>query len=146
VRLRPVALAALAALVPACSRDLGPEATYRALVRAVAERDGDAAWALLGSGSQAWLGERARRTAAAGPGVVSPDPRALLLGDASLGVRPPTSIDVARGGTDRTVLRVEVAGAPAVEVSLVREGGRWRVELPRPGGGGGAPASRAGPG
>jgi hypothetical protein len=102
VRLRLALLAALAAaLLPACSRDLGPEATYRALVRAVAERDGDAAWALLAPDSQAWLAERARRAAAAGPGVVTPDPRALLLGDASLGARPPTSIEVVRPGAAR---------------------------------------------
>jgi hypothetical protein len=148
VRLRLALLAALAAAaLPACSRDLGPEATYRTLVRAVAERDADAAWALLAPDSQAWLAERARRAAAAGPGVVTPDPRALLLGHASLGARPPASIEVVRPGADRAVLRVEAPDAPAVEVTLVRDGGRWRVELPRSGAaGGGSPAPRAGPG
>jgi hypothetical protein len=134
VRPRLALLAAIAAaLLPACSRELGPEATYRSLVRAVAERDGDAAWPLLASGTQAWLAERARLAAAVAPGVVSPDPRVLLLGDASLGARPPASIEVARAAADRAVLRVEAPGAPAAEVTLVREGGRWRFDLPRPG-------------
>jgi hypothetical protein len=127
------AAALLVALAPACSRDLGPEATYRALARAVSDRDGDEAWALLSSASQKWLQERARRAAAAVPGVVTPNARQLLVGDAALGARPPTSIEVARHEGDRVILRVQAPGAAPGEVTLVREGGRWRVELPEPG-------------
>ena len=130
--LAAAALAALAAAVPGCAPDPGPEATYRALVRAVAERDADAAWELLSADSRAWLAERARRAAAAAPGVASADPRALLLGDASLGAPPPRVLERVRADGARAALRVEAPGAPPAEVALVREGGRWRVELPRP--------------
>ena len=132
-RLLPAALLALS--LCACTRDPGPDATYRALARAVSERDADAAWALLSEGSHRWLEGQARRAAAAAPGVVAPSARAMLVGDAALGVRPPAAISVTPGsGGERAVLRVEPAGGGAPsEVLVVREAGRWKVELPLPG-------------
>jgi len=128
------ALAALAAsliaFLPACQRDLPPDATYRALVRAAAERDETAAWNLLSSATQKRLEERARVAAAAAPGVVPASARSMLVGDASLGVRPPSSITGVEVGPDRAVLRVEAPDSPTRDVVLVREGGDWRVELP----------------
>jgi hypothetical protein len=128
------ALAALAAsliaFLPACQRDLPPDATYRALVRAAAERDEAAAWNLLSSATQKRLEERAREAAAAAPGVVPASARSMLVGDASLGVRPPSSITGVEAGPDRAVLRVEAPDSPTRDVVLVREGGAWRVELP----------------
>jgi hypothetical protein len=128
------ALAALAAsliaFLPACQRDLPPDATYRALVRAAAERDETAAWNLLSSATQKRLEERAREAAAAAPGVVPASARSMLVGDASLGVRPPSSITGVEAGPDRAVLRVEAPDSPTRDVVLVREGGAWRVELP----------------
>jgi hypothetical protein len=128
------ALAALAAsliaFLPACQRDLPPDATYRALVRAAAERDETAAWNLLSSATQKRLEERAREAAAAAPGVVPASARSMLVGDASLGVRPPSSITGVEVGPDRAVLRVEAPDSPTRDVVLVREGGAWRVELP----------------
>jgi hypothetical protein len=128
------ALAALAAsliaFLPACQRDLPPDATYRALVRAAAERDETAAWNLLSSATQKRLEERARVAAAAAPGVVPASARSMLVGDASLGVRPPSSITGVEVGPDRAVLRVEAPDSPTRDVVLVREGGAWRVELP----------------
>jgi hypothetical protein len=128
-RLPALALALLLA-VPGCQRDLPPDAAYRALVRAMAERDEEAAWDLLSAGTQARLSERARVAAAAAPGVVPPSARALLAGDAPLAVRPPTSIAVVESGPERAVLRVEAPGARPADVVLVRERGGWRVELP----------------
>jgi hypothetical protein len=127
---RALLAAALTALLPACQRDLPPDATYRALVRAVADRDEGAAWALLSSATQERLTARARVAAAAAPGVVPPSARSLLVGDASLAVRPPSSITVVGGSADRAVLRVEAPGAGPADVVLVREGGAWRVDLP----------------
>ncbi len=125
------ALALAVAALPGCqSRDLPPDATYRALVRAVAEKDEGAAWELLSSATRRRLEERARVAAAAAPGVVAPDARSLLVGDAALAVRPPRAITVASAAPDRTVLRVEPPGGPAQDVVLVREGGAWRVDLP----------------
>jgi hypothetical protein len=122
--------ASLVAFLPACQRDLPPDATYRALVRAAAERDETAAWNLLSSATQKRLEERARVAAAAAPGVVPASARSMLVGDASLGVRPPSSITGVDVGPDRAVLRVEAPDSPTRDVVLVREGGAWRVELP----------------
>jgi hypothetical protein len=127
----PFALAvALFTVLPACQRDPPPDATYRALVRAVADRDEAAAWNLLSAATQKRLDDRARVAAAAAPGVVPPSGRAMLVGDASLGVSPPTSITGVGDAPDRTVLRVEAPGSPSRDVVLVREGGAWRVDLP----------------
>jgi len=125
----PLAVALLLA-VPACQRDLPPDAAYRALVKAMAERDEEAAWDLLSAGTQGRLAERARVAAAAAPGVVPPSARAMLAGDAPLAVRPPTSIVVVEAGPDRAVLRVEAPGAKTADVVLVRERGGFRVDLP----------------
>jgi hypothetical protein len=128
-RLPALGLAFLLA-VPGCQRELPPDAAYRALVRAVAERDEDAAWDLLSAGTQGRLAERARLAAAAAPGVVPPSGRAMLAGDAPLAVRPPTSIVVVQTGPERAILRVEAPGSAPADVVLVRERGGWRVELP----------------
>jgi hypothetical protein len=122
--------AALVAALPACQRDLPPDATYRALVRAAADRDEATAWGLLSAATQERLSARARLAAAAAPGVVPPSARAMLVGDASLGVRPPSAITVVGSAPDRAVLRVEAPGAPTGDVVLLREGGAWRVDLP----------------
>jgi hypothetical protein len=127
---RTALAASLVAVLPACQRDLPPDATYRALVRAAADRDEAAAWNLLSSATQRRLEERARVAAAAAPGVVPASARSMLVGDASLAVRPPSSIVAVETGPDRAVLRVEAPDSPARDVVLVREGGVWRVDLP----------------
>ena len=131
-RLRPVAAAlALLAFLPGCpQRDLPPDAAYRALARAMAERDEDAAWALLSTATRAKLEERARAAATAAPGVVAPSARSVLAGDAALSVRPASAITVVEVGPDRALLRVEAPGAPPRNVTLVREDGAFRVDLP----------------
>ncbi|HYQ81521.1 MAG TPA: hypothetical protein VEP68_08470 [Anaeromyxobacteraceae bacterium] len=123
---------ALLLSLAACAREPGPEAAYRSLARAVAERDADKAWSLLSQGSQRRLDALAREAAARAPGVVSPSGRQLLLGDASLSVRPLSRVEVAREEGDRVVLRVEEQGEGPREVTMVREGRGWRLELPPP--------------
>jgi hypothetical protein len=125
-----LALSLALAGAPACQVDRPPDATYRALVRAMAERDEEAAWALLSRATRQRLEERAKVAAAAAPGVVAPSARALLAGDAPLAVRPPRSITVVESGLTRAVLRVEAPGAPPADVVLVREDGAWKVDLP----------------
>ena len=126
-----LAALALLAAFPACQvRDLPPDAAYRALVRAVADRDEAAAWELLSSATQARLVARARTAAAEAPGVVSPEARSLLAGDAALSVLPPRAITVLEAGADRAVLRVEAPAAETRDVVVVRERGGWRIDLP----------------
>lgn len=124
------AWAAVLVAVPACQRDPPPDAAYRALVRAMTDRDEEAAWDLLSDETRGRLAERARVAAAAAPGVVPSDARAMLAGDAPLAVLPPTAIAVVRADGARAVLRVEAPGAAPREVELVRERGGWRVTLP----------------
>ncbi len=121
---------ALLVAVPACQRDLPPDAAYRALVRAMGDRDEEAAWDLLSAETRQRLTERARVAAAAAPGVVPADARVMLAGDAPLAVLPPTAISVLRVDGTRAVLRVEAPGSPPREVELSRERGGWRVTLP----------------
>ncbi len=127
---RFAAFAAAIAILPACQRDLPPDATYRALVRAMADRDEAGAWDLLSAATRARLEEKARIAAAAAPGVVPPRAASLLSGDAPLAVLPPTAITVVQVASDRAVLRVEAPGSPTRDVVLVRERGGWRVDLP----------------
>jgi hypothetical protein len=128
--MRRLATLALAVASTACSRDPGPEAAYRSLVKAVAERDADGAWSLLSRDSQKRLDALAREAAARAPGVVPPSGRPLLLGDAALASRPLELVEVASQEGDHAVLRVKEEGRPPREVSLVRQAGGWRVELP----------------
>lgn len=123
-------LAALVLLLSGCERELPPDATYRALVRAVADGDEEGAWRLLASSTRTRLEERARTAAAAAPGVVVPSARALVAGDARRAVRPPSVITTVRSDASRTVLHVEAPGQAPREVLLLREDGRWRVDLP----------------
>ncbi len=130
--MRRLAPLALALALAACARDPGPEAAYRSLAKAVADRDADKAWSLLSRESQKRLDALAREAAARAPGVIAPGGRQLLLGDAALGSRPLARLEVASQEGDRAVLRVEEAGRPPRDVSMVREGRSWRVEISAP--------------
>jgi len=132
--MRALALVWLLALLSGCAREQEPEAVYRTLVKAVSDRDADQAWPLLSTASQKRLDARAREAAARAPGVVPPSGRALLLGDAGLASPAVKSVEVRSQDAERAVLRVEEEGRPPREVLLVREGRRWRVELPLPDG------------
>lgn len=141
---RPLALlAATLLLAAACAREpAGPEATYRALTRAVAERDEDAAWSLLSRRTQDWLEDRAREASRAAPGVVAAGGRRLLLGDAALAVRAPSVIEKVSDDGSTAVLSVQSPGGAPARVTMVREGGGWRLDLPAPGWTGPAPSAR----
>lgn len=130
--MRRFAALALALAAATCARDPGPEATYRSLAKAVAERDADRAWSLLSRESQKRLDALAREAAARAPGVVPAGGRQLLLGDASLAARPLELVELLSQEGDRAVLRVKEAGRPSRQVTLLRQAGGWRVELPPP--------------
>jgi hypothetical protein len=125
-----LAVAALAAL-PACRRDVGPADRYRAFAAAARDGKADDVWAMLSEQSRAELDRRAKALAArAPPGVLAGAGRELVLGDLSALARRPTSVVVVRESREAAVVAVEVEGQPAREVTLVREGGVWRVVVP----------------
>ncbi len=125
-----LAAAALAAL-PACRREAGPADRYRAFAAAARDGKADEVWGMLSERSRAELDRRAKDLAArAPPGVLAASGRGVVLGDLAAATPPPTSIVVVRESRDAAVLAVEVEGGPAREVTLVREGGVWRVVVP----------------
>lgn len=130
---RPLALLALAALLalPACRRDVGPADRYRAFAAAARAGKAEEVWAMLSEASRAELDRRAGDLAAkAPPGVLARSGRALVLGDLSALAPRASAVVVVRESRDQAVLAVEVEGGPAREVTLVREGGVWRVVVP----------------
>lgn len=130
---RALALLAAAALavLPACRRETGPADAYRAFAAAARDGKADEVWAMLSDRSRAELDRREKALAAATPGgVLAASGRATVLGDLSSAAPPPTSVVVVRESRDAAVLSVETEGRPAREVTLVRQGGVWRVDVP----------------
>jgi hypothetical protein len=124
-------LAAALAVLPACRRDVGPAERYRAFAAAARDGKADDVWAMLSERSRAELDRRARDLANHAPrGVLGGSGRAMVLGDLSAAAPPPTSVVVVRESRDAAVLAVEAGGRPAREVTLVRQGGVWRVDVP----------------
>jgi hypothetical protein len=133
-RLALALLVALAAL-GGCRRSTGPAEAYRAFAAAARSREPDAAsavWSMLSERSRAALEARAKEVAKAAPaGVVPPTGKELVLGNLSIAAPRLRSAVVLRESRDEAVIAVEEEGRPgAREVSLVREGGVWRVVLP----------------
>jgi hypothetical protein len=129
---RSIAVLLAVGLTLACRRAQGPAEQYRAFAAAARAGDADAVWSMLSERSRAALDARAREVAARAPsGVLSSSGRDLVLGDPSASARRLASVVVTRESRDAALLavRVEDAGEPR-EVSLVREGGGWRVVLP----------------
>jgi hypothetical protein len=124
-----LAAASLAAL--ACRGDAGPADRYRAFAAAARDGKAEEVWSMLAERSRAELDRRAQEVAAkAPPGTVAASGRATVLGDLSA-VAPRASRVVAiRESRDAAVLSVELEGEPAREVTMVREGGVWRVVVP----------------
>ncbi len=127
---RLLALALLLAQA-GCRRDVGPAERYAAFAAAARQGDADEVWSMLSSRSREALDERARALAGkAPPGVVAAAGRQLVLGDLAPRARRPRSVVVVRESRDAAVVAVDVEGEPTREVSLVREGGLWRVVVP----------------
>jgi hypothetical protein len=131
--LRRASLLALPLLLlsAGCRREVGPAERYQAFAAAVRAGDSDAAWSMLSEKSREELDRRAKALAAkAPPGVLAASGRQAVLGDLSARSPRPSSVVVARESRDAAVVSVELEGGPAREVSLVREGGVWRVVVP----------------
>ncbi len=133
----PLALALVLSLLATggCRRKAGPAETYRAFAAAARSRSPDAAdavWGMLSARSREALEARAKEIAARSPaGVIPASGKDLVLGSLALRAARIRSAVVLRESRDAAVVSVEEEGAAgAREVSLVREGGVWRVVLP----------------
>lgn len=129
---RPLALLGLLVLcaLPACRGEAGPADRYRAFAAAAREGRADEVWSMLSERSRAELDRRAQALAAKAPGVVEASGRQLVLGDLAAAAPPPAEVVVVRESRDAAVVSVTTAGGSPREVSLVREGGVWRVVVP----------------
>jgi histidinol-phosphate/aromatic aminotransferase/cobyric acid decarboxylase-like protein len=127
-----VAALALTMLMPACRRVDGPAEAYRAFAEAARAGDVTAVWERLSERSRETLDARAKALAGRTPaGVVPASGRDLVLGDLARAAPRVEKVLVVRESADVAVVAVTAAGAAAAaEVSLVREGGAWRVVLP----------------
>jgi len=123
---------AVALLLAACRRVDGPDEAYRAFARAAREGDAATVWSLLSERSRAELETRAKALAdRAPPGTMPAGGRDLVLGDLAPSAPRIEKALVVRESRDAAVVAVTVAGGGAPEeVTLVREGGAWRVVLP----------------
>ncbi len=128
-RLLPVLLAAAA--LAACRRPEGPAESYRAFAAAARAGDAAAVWGMLSERSRKALDARARALAGAAPtALASASGKDLVLGDLAPAAPRPRSVVVVRESRDAAVVAVEVDGAAPREVTLLREGGVWRVDVP----------------
>jgi hypothetical protein len=122
---------ALVLAAAGCRSEMGPADRYRAFAAAARSGDADTVWSMLSEGSRAALDARAKALAARAPaGVVPSSGRELVLGDLSARAPRPGQVLVVRESRDTAVVAVEVEGQPPREVTLVREGGVWRVVVP----------------
>jgi hypothetical protein len=128
----PLAVLAAALATSGCRRTAGPVETYRAFAAAARAGDADGVWTRLSASSRDALEARAREVAARAPaGVIPASGKELVLGDLAAQAPRLRAATVLRESRVAAVLAVEVEGAAgAREVSLVREGGVWRVVLP----------------
>ncbi|HVK73981.1 MAG TPA: hypothetical protein VM734_11710 [Kofleriaceae bacterium] len=123
------AIALAAAVVGRCGVSTpGPEAAVRSLVQAARAGDRKAVWQLLSPATQHAIEVEARRAT----DLVGSSTRYEALDLISIGssedVPPPTEFKVVRQDGDHAT--VEVAGpAGRDRLSLIRIGGRWRIEL-----------------
>jgi hypothetical protein len=124
-------LLAAALLLAACRAPETPAELYRRFAEAARKGRAGEVWATLSTGSRKALAERAKALAGAKP----PPGMDVSAGDLVLGDLAPTapkvkSVTVLRESKDSAVVSVEEVGGARGEVSLVREGGEWRVVLP----------------
>ncbi len=128
------ALAAAALVVAVagrgCADDPGPAEAVRALAVAAAAGDREAVVELLGPETRARLEREARRATELVGGSVRYGPAELVTLGAGEETGLPADLGVRYLGEARAIVDVGTAG-DAIEILVVRAGGRWLVELPR---------------
>ena len=103
------------------------EAGYRVFADAVRRGDSAAAWANLSQETQALMNAKAKAISEASKGVVKNEPALMMF---QSGIRPPPLGDVKMIESDggAAVLEGSATGEPH-RIRMVREGGRWVVDL-----------------
>ncbi len=123
----PIALALLGGAA-SCHGET-PDDAFRGFVAAILAHRQDDAWAHLSAASQAAMKAARDNAAALAPkGTVPDDPKALLFGEDVGLARPIDKIEVVSQSGSRARLSVE-AGGEKHEVQMVREDGRWKLDL-----------------
>ncbi len=123
---------ALSFALGACARapSDSPEAAYRAFAEALRRGDGRTAYAALSSATRERVEARTRAVSEASQGLVKNDPALVFF---QSGTRPGPLGELTRVSADDAQAVLEVAGASGPqEVKLVRESGRWLVDLSDP--------------
>jgi hypothetical protein len=116
-------------LLAACrpQPDGTPEGAYRAFAAAANKGEDAAAFALLATASQEALKHRLAGVSSASGGSMGEDAASLVFRGGR--ATPLTSIQLLKMEPDRATLAVTARGETR-EVSLLREGSEWRVEVP----------------
>jgi hypothetical protein len=120
---------ALGLLATGCKK-ASPADRYLAFAAAARNGDSAAVWSMLSARSREALDARARAVAATAPGVVPGSGAALVVGDLAVRASKVRSALTVRESADAAVVRVEDEAGRVGEVSLVREGGAWKVVVP----------------
>lgn len=129
-RLLPLAALALVLALPGCRRTAGPADRYRLFASAARNQDAVAVWSMLSRRSRAAFDARAKTLSAAASGVIPPRGQDVVVGDlASFAPRLRSAL-VLRESADVAVVAVEDEAGGRGEVTLVREDGDWKVEVP----------------
>ncbi len=127
----PVALLLPVLLLLACAAPDDPAARYRRFAEAARAGRTAEVWAMLSSSSRKALTARAKALGGDQPSegvdVTAGD---LVLGDLAPTAPKVKSVTVLRESANSAVVAVEDEQGGRGEMSLVREGGSWRVVVP----------------
>ncbi len=121
------ALVLVAVATSGCRQDR-PDDAYRAFAKAFAERNADTAWKLLSSSTRALLTSTAKATALAEHAKAPKDGRGLMFEGESL-ARKVKAVAIIREGDERATVEVLDDAGGRAKVAMVRERGKWRVDL-----------------
>ncbi len=128
MEMRALGVVLLVVLGAACRREpaTSPEGVYRGFVDALQRGNGKKAWSALSKQTQQKVQQRSKAIAEASKGVVRDEPEVLLF----QGSRPGPIGEVTQLRTDETTAVLQVASATGTrEVKLVKDAGRWFIDL-----------------